>query len=312
MPEISVIVPCYKVEPYIADTIESVIKQSFEDWELLLVDDGSPDNAGKICDEYALKDSRIKVFHKENGGVMSARMLGLKNASGNFVMFLDGDDMYPEYSLELMHTTIVEKNVDWIRGSVADVDENNIISKVYENKWLNGFADHDEFMKRFCRKPKALSSSIYRKSVLDSKVIVLDPKIKNNEDYIFNLFLSDKIRCVYGIKDIVYLCHVHGDSASSVSYPVEYWYYVFNYLQENCNKYGVSEKNTNSYLLNFVPRLFDYKDYDLKNINVEELTKAKYSTYYGFKANVVLFCLKHPNFKRIINSIRTLKKRLKS
>ena len=74
----------------------------------------------------------------------------------------------------------------------------------------------------------------------------------------------------------------------------------------------VSEKNTNSYLLNFVPRLFDYKDYDLKNINVEELTKAKYSTYYGFKANVVLFCLKHPNFKRIINSIRTLKKRLKS
>ncbi len=302
-PEISVIVPCYKVEKYISDTIESVLRQSFIDWELLLVDDGSPDNVGKICDEYALKDSRIKVFHKENGGVMSARMLGLKNATGNFVMFLDGDDMYPEYSLELLHKTITEKQVDWIRGSVADVDENNSITVVYENKWLNGCADHDEFMKRFCRIPKALSSSIYRKSVLDSKEIVLDPKIKNNEDFIFNLFLSDQIKCVYGIKDIVYLCHVHDDSASHAKYPIEYWYYVFNYLSDNYKKYGVRQKDINSYLLNFFSRFLSYDNLDLNKININKLIQVNYSAYYGLKGNIILFYLKYPKLRWILSLI---------
>ncbi len=91
-PKISIIVPVYKVEEYLPCCIESILAQTYTDFELLLIDDGSPDNCGKICDEYAAKDPRIRVFHKENGGVSSARNLGLDHAKGEIVSFVDSDD----------------------------------------------------------------------------------------------------------------------------------------------------------------------------------------------------------------------------
>lgn len=91
-PQVSVIVPVYKVESYLHRCVDSILAQTFQDFELLLVDDGSPDRSGEICDEYARKDSRVRVFHKENGGVSSARNLGLDNALGEWVCFVDSDD----------------------------------------------------------------------------------------------------------------------------------------------------------------------------------------------------------------------------
>ena len=88
----SVIVPIYNVEKYLAECIDSVLAQTFTDFELILVDDGSPDSCGKICDEYAAKDSRITVIHKENGGLVSARKAGIKTAAGEYVVNLDSDD----------------------------------------------------------------------------------------------------------------------------------------------------------------------------------------------------------------------------
>lgn len=89
---ISIIVPVYKAEKFISRCVDSVIAQTYQDWELLLVDDGSPDQSGVICDDYASRDTRIKVFHKQNGGVSSARNLGLENAHGEWMTFLDADD----------------------------------------------------------------------------------------------------------------------------------------------------------------------------------------------------------------------------
>lgn len=89
---ISIVVPVYKAEQYIKKCIDSIIVQTYTKWELLLVDDGSPDNSGIICDEYAAKDSRIKVFHKANGGVSSARNCGIEKAVGDFLCFIDSDD----------------------------------------------------------------------------------------------------------------------------------------------------------------------------------------------------------------------------
>lgn len=91
-PKVSVIVPVYNVEKYLHRCIDSILAQTFTDFELLLVNDGSKDNSGKICDEYAAKDSRIRVFHKENSGVSSARNLGLDNVKGEWVTFCDSDD----------------------------------------------------------------------------------------------------------------------------------------------------------------------------------------------------------------------------
>ncbi len=90
---ISIIVPVYNVEDYISECIDSILTQTFSDWELILVDDGSTDSSGKICDEYALKDSRIKVIHKNNGGLSSARNAGLDIAKGEYITFIDSDDV---------------------------------------------------------------------------------------------------------------------------------------------------------------------------------------------------------------------------
>lgn len=92
MPKISVIVPVYNTEKYLNRCIDSILAQTFTDFELLLIDDGSKDSSGTICDEYAAKDARVRVFHKENGGVSSARNLGLDNAKGEWIAFVDSDD----------------------------------------------------------------------------------------------------------------------------------------------------------------------------------------------------------------------------
>lgn len=102
MPKVSIIVPVYKVETYLHRCIDSIFAQTFTDWELLLIDDGSPDRSGEICDEYAQKDKRIRVFHKKNGGVSSARNLGLNNACGDWTTFVDSDDFLDSTSLSKM------------------------------------------------------------------------------------------------------------------------------------------------------------------------------------------------------------------
>lgn len=99
-PKISVIVPVYNAEKYLHRCIDSILAQTFTDFELLLINDGSKDSSGAICDEYTQKDSRVRVFHKENGGVSSARNVGLDEAKGEWVTFIDSDDWVNEYFLE--------------------------------------------------------------------------------------------------------------------------------------------------------------------------------------------------------------------
>lgn len=91
-PLISVIVPCYNVEEYLPKCIESILNQTYRNLEILLVDDGSPDNCGRICDEYAAKDSRIRIIHKKNGGLSDARNAALDVMTGEYVTFIDSDD----------------------------------------------------------------------------------------------------------------------------------------------------------------------------------------------------------------------------
>lgn len=116
-PLISIIIPVYNTEKYIRRCIDSVIAQSYKEWELILVDDGSTDKSGEICDEYAEKDERIRVFHKTNGGASSARNVGLDNATGDWVYFCDSDDELPLNAMSLFAAE-VEKHpgVDMVMG----------------------------------------------------------------------------------------------------------------------------------------------------------------------------------------------------
>jgi len=113
----SVIVPVYKVEEYLEACVESVLNQTFSDFELILVDDGSPDRCPMMCDEYAKKDNRIKVVHKPNGGLASARQAGIKAAKGDYVFNLDSDDKIENDTLESAYKIISETNCDIVSFS---------------------------------------------------------------------------------------------------------------------------------------------------------------------------------------------------
>ena len=104
---ISIIIPAYNAADYLAQTIESVLNQTYSDFELILIDDGSTDRTREIIKDYQCKDARIKYFYKENGGVSSARNLGLQKATGDFVSFLDSDDLWDRRFLELMYHKLV-------------------------------------------------------------------------------------------------------------------------------------------------------------------------------------------------------------
>ena len=133
MPEVSVIVPVYNVEKYLHRCINSILTQTFQAFELLLIDDGSPDNSGAICDEYAAIDPRVKVFHKENGGVSSARNCGLDHAQGTYIMFCDSDDYVADTWIEKLYKVMQQDGVEFgLCGymSVSDAT-GEVIAKIY-------------------------------------------------------------------------------------------------------------------------------------------------------------------------------------
>ena len=110
---ISIIIPVYKVEDYLSDCVESVLAQTYRNFELILVDDGSPDNCPQMCDDFATRDSRIRVIHKENGGLSSARNAGIDIARGEYLAFLDSDDLWSPLFLERLYRAIQETGGDF-------------------------------------------------------------------------------------------------------------------------------------------------------------------------------------------------------
>jgi len=112
MPKVSVIVPVYKAEGFLTRCTDSILEQSFADFELLLVEDGSPDRSGALCDAVAAADPRVRVYHKENGGVSSARNLGMREAAGDYIAFVDADDWLDPYALEVLYGTLSAAGAD--------------------------------------------------------------------------------------------------------------------------------------------------------------------------------------------------------
>lgn len=119
-PKVSVIVPVYKVEPYLAACVESLLRQTYREIEIILVDDGSPDNCGVMCDEYALRDSRVKVIHQENQGLSVARNTGTDIAVGEYIAFVDSDDLVSEDYIACLLKNAIENDANMSACQVAD------------------------------------------------------------------------------------------------------------------------------------------------------------------------------------------------
>ena len=134
---ISVIVPVYNVEKYLERCVKSIAAQTDKDLEILLIDDGSTDKSGKMCDDFQQTDSRIKAFHKQNGGLSDARNYGIEHSAGEFISFVDSDDYIDEKMLETLHRLITENDADLAVCSAMDVFEGKEVTQVKEIKEFN-------------------------------------------------------------------------------------------------------------------------------------------------------------------------------
>ena len=131
---ISVIVPIYKVEQYLDQCVESIRVQTYKNLEIILVDDGSPDKCPELCEQYALKDERIIVVHKKNGGLSDARNYGINVSTGNYIIFVDGDDYIEKNMIQRLYDALQNSKADIVVGGINYVDEyGKILPKTQEN-----------------------------------------------------------------------------------------------------------------------------------------------------------------------------------
>ena len=199
--KISIIIPVYNVEKYLSKCLDSVINQIYKNLEIILIDDGSPDNCGKICDEYAKKDSRIKVIHKENGGVSSARNIGLDIATGDYIGFIDSDDYIELDMFECLVNSIIKYNLDICECNFIIEEKNNIsyVKCKYEN-----ILENRDVIKNFLSdniRPETCNK-LYKKELFDN--IRFDTNIILGEDAFINYQIMKRASKIYNINQYKY------------------------------------------------------------------------------------------------------------
>lgn len=179
--DISIVVPCYKVEKALERCVESVLKQTFQAFELILVDDGSPDQTGVVADKIALRDARIKVIHQENGGVMAARHAGAKAASGDWVCFVDSDDTLPKDALQNLYAgTKAMETVEMVVG-FRDGVKIKAFDETYslENYRYDTIARKDLHV--------AVYGRLYRRKLFTDFMFDIPRNVLKGEDWLFNV-----------------------------------------------------------------------------------------------------------------------------
>ena len=188
MPNLSIIIPIYNASSYLHTCVDSILSQSFSDFELILVDDGSSDNSGSICDEYVQKDVRVRVFHKDNGGVSSARNLGLEEAKGEYIYFPDSDDFVIGNALRILVDGINKECFFAVGGYEVYDEDDACIYSVKDTE--EGIMSRDEMLVQFFapspyRYQGYLWNKLFKKSIVEQHNIRFEPSIKFNEDRLF-------------------------------------------------------------------------------------------------------------------------------
>ena len=210
---IGIIVPVYKVEKYIAECIESILAQTYTKFRLIIVDDGTPDNAGKICDEYAKKDPRITVIHQDNAGVTRARARGVEEATDcEFITFVDADDTITPTMLELFIANI-DDNADIAMGVMHASNEKNAHHDIYNNsEWIN----IEDFKTRVIFLRGGIGGKFYRRTLFNNFTFEIPRDIAYGEDAIMNLRLAfNTDKDIKFINSDIYIYNQHEESCCS-------------------------------------------------------------------------------------------------
>ncbi len=197
IPKISIIIPVYNAAPYIERCVHSILSQDFRNWELILVDDGSKDNSKAICDHIANCHDNIKVIHKPNGGVSSARNIGLDNASGEWIVFVDADDQVTRDALKQYEMAVeTYPDADYHTFDIHTIGLDGVISSFGYNDYILKPSELISKMLKYevCVGPFA---KLFRKSVIDRFGLRFNPNLRIGEDLVFNLdyIINAKATC---------------------------------------------------------------------------------------------------------------------
>ncbi|MFP9112555.1 glycosyltransferase family 2 protein [Flavobacterium sp. RHBU_3] len=278
---LSLIIPAYKVEKYLHVCLDRILAQSFSDYEILLVNDGSPDNSGQICDEYAARDSRVKVFHKENGGVSSARNLALEHVSGEWIFFIDSDDWIENGCLEQLQGYLNDSSLDLVQFNTSRTDLNYNIKTAYFPS-LEAYSTANYFQ-------PALWNYFFRASVIKDNGLRFSKELKYAEDFEFVLKYFAHVRAVQTTDLLVYN-YVPADDSAMNRIPVQL-FTQNNFSAVNGVIDYVAAKDV--YKGFYVHNLYVFLKYILRTmpkfkINKEEFREAK-SRYKGTFKKLVTF-----------------------
>lgn len=248
-PKISIIVPVFNVENYLHRCIDSILIQTFKDFELLLIDDGSTDKSGKICDEYAFKDNRVKVFHKRNGGVSSARNVGLNNAVGKWVTFCDSDDyVYENFLCDFLsqpHT------VDLLSQGYLE-RRNDVLTEKYEKDGIYVGARLNRFILDMYKSTQLgfLWCKAFKLDIIKSHNLLFNESIRHMED------LDYIIRYCYYVNKV--------SNSSKCNYVYSYPIIAKNYHEDSFPIYisqyeKLSERDADTLYINELNEIFSKK-----------------------------------------------------
>lgn len=302
---ISVIVPVYKVEEYLRRCIDSIINQTYKNLEIILVDDGSPDNCGKICDEYAKKDDRINVIHKENGGLSDARNAGIDIANGKYITFIDSDDYVSEDYVEFLYSLIKENNADISMGKHFIIYKNDIINTGTDLK--NILKPKEALEKMLYSNDLDVSAwaKLYKKELFQN---IKYPKGRLYEDAATTYKLIDKSKIIAFYSKPIYYYVIRDNSITNHNFN-ERKFELIDSTKEMCEyvneKYPELKDASNRRLMysylstltqltyskeikkEYKKRLMNYikenRNKILKNKKIPQRDKiALYSTYFGF------------------------------
>lgn len=212
---ISVIIPVYNVEIYFSRCLESIIGQTYKKIEIILIDDGSTDNSGKICDKYALNDKRIKVIHASNKGPAATRNIGIENSKGTFIFFLDADDFIENNALNLLIENYRRTKADIIIGDFRKINDNNSNPDsghgriLLESKLLTK-KDIIDYIRCYLKKPNSFQlfayswGRLFKSSIIKDNNMHFDESLRTFEDVAFNFDYLNHVEKVSFLKETIY------------------------------------------------------------------------------------------------------------
>ncbi|WP_148558120.1 glycosyltransferase family 2 protein [Terrisporobacter glycolicus] len=319
-PEVSIVVPVYNADDGLVNCIESLLKQSFENIEIILIDDGSTDRSGEICDNYAKLDKRISVYHKLNGGVSSARNLGIDKSIGKYLMFCDSDDWIEYDCIEVLYAKITK------------VDADIIYSGIYREEYFNGKRVKDKISglsRELCLNLNELENyleyiinsmespflspcaKLYRGSIIRENGLYFDKKMVCLEDFYFNIeFLQNSDR-MYFAKDIKYhYIGIRGKGGiqkrnkNDLTYEVSNIYKELNKLLCNYEANKSLEEFFNYWFIEAYKLVFNKLVYEEKNISKKERNKILNNLYNN--KEFCEFIEKNKKSVRLYNIIKIL------